>query len=89
MTDLFISIGRMPFLAQILDNANPLFALAITPGFYLDHVEVTDQEPASSLDFYMYTIDYLKEILISFKINTSLVQRVWIFFEIIFANNWL
>jgi len=35
MTQLFISIGQMPFLAPMLDNADPLFALVITPGFYL------------------------------------------------------
>jgi len=44
---LFISIGRMPFLSPTLDNANPLFALVITPGFYLHHVEVADRDPAS------------------------------------------
>jgi len=43
----FIFIGRMPFLAQTLDNADPLFAQMITPGFYLHHVEVVDQDPAS------------------------------------------
>jgi len=37
----------MPFLAPTLDNTDPLFALAITPGFYLHHVEVADQDPAS------------------------------------------
>jgi len=43
----FISISRMPFLGLTLDNANPLFALVITPGFYLHHVEVADQDSAS------------------------------------------
>jgi len=37
---LFISIGQMLFLAPILDSADPLFALVITPGFYLHHVVV-------------------------------------------------
>jgi len=51
MADLFISIGRMPFLALTLDNADPLFPLvilSIAPGFYLHHVvvEVMDQDPA-------------------------------------------
>jgi len=33
-------IGRMPFLAPTLDNADPLFALVITAGFfYLHHVD--------------------------------------------------
>jgi len=32
MAALFISIGRTPFLALILDNAHPLIALVITPG---------------------------------------------------------
>jgi len=44
---LFIFIGQMPLLAPILDNADPLFALLITPGFYLHHVEVADQRQAS------------------------------------------
>jgi len=38
----------MPFLAPTLDiNADPLFALVIAPGFYLHHVVVVDQDPAS------------------------------------------
>jgi len=44
---LFIYIGRMLFLARTLDNADSHFALVITPGFYLHHVEVADQDPAS------------------------------------------
>jgi len=44
---LFIAIGRMPFLAPTLDNADPLFALVITLRFYLHHVEVADQDQAS------------------------------------------
>jgi len=36
----FIFIGWMPFLASTFDNADPLFALVITPGFYLHHEEV-------------------------------------------------
>jgi len=43
---LFISIDRMPFLAQTLDDADRLFALVITLGFYLHHIEVADQDPA-------------------------------------------
>jgi len=46
MAVLFIFIGRMQFLASTLDNSYPLFALVATPGFYLHHVEVTDQDPA-------------------------------------------
>jgi len=38
MPVLFISIGRMPVLAPTLDNADPLFALVVTPGFYLHEV---------------------------------------------------
>jgi len=37
----------MPFLAQTLDNADPLFALVIAPGFYLHHVGVADKNIAS------------------------------------------
>jgi len=37
----------MFFLAPILDNDDPLFALVITPGFYLHHVEVADQDLAN------------------------------------------
>jgi len=47
MAVLFIAIDQMPFLAQTLDNGNPLFALVRTPGFYLNNVEVADQDPAS------------------------------------------
>jgi len=47
MTVLFIFIGRMPFLAPTLDNAAPLFALVIKLGFYLHHIEVAGQDPAS------------------------------------------
>jgi len=36
-----------PFQAPTLDNADPLFALVITPGFYRHHVEVADKDPAS------------------------------------------
>jgi len=39
---LFISIDRMPFPPPTLDNADPLFALVTTPGFYLHHVDVAD-----------------------------------------------
>jgi len=44
---LFIFIDRMPFLVSTHDNADPLFTLVITPGFYLHHVEIVDQDPAS------------------------------------------
>jgi len=44
---LFLSVNLMPFLAPTLDNADPLFALVITPDFYQQNVEVTDQDPAS------------------------------------------
>jgi len=47
ISGLVISIGRMPFLVPILDNTHLPFDLAITPGFYLRHVEVVDQDPAS------------------------------------------
>jgi len=36
----------MSFLTPTLDNADPLFALVVTPGFYQHHVEVADQDPA-------------------------------------------
>jgi len=42
MAVLFISIDWMLFLALTLDNADPLFALVIIPGFYLHHVQVAD-----------------------------------------------
>jgi len=53
----FIYIGRIPFLAQILDNAlyqdlvpgeDPLFTLVLTSGFSLHDVVVVDYGPASS-----------------------------------------
>jgi len=37
----------MPSLAATLVDANPLFTLVITQGFYLHHLEVVDQDPAS------------------------------------------
>jgi len=43
MAALIISTDRMIFLAPTFDNADPLFALVITPGLYLHHVEVADQ----------------------------------------------
>jgi len=30
-----------------LDNADALFALVITPGFYLHHIEVADEDPVT------------------------------------------
>jgi len=45
---LLISLGWMPFLAPILDNADPLFAQVMTPGFYLHHIEVGDKNPPSA-----------------------------------------
>jgi len=41
---LLISIGRMPLLATTLDNVDSHFALVITPGFYLKHEEVANQD---------------------------------------------
>jgi len=43
MAILFISLGWMPFLATTLENADSLFALVMTPGFYLYHIEMVDQ----------------------------------------------
>jgi len=43
----FISIDWMPILLPTLDDADPLFALRVTPGFNLHRVEVTDQDSAS------------------------------------------
>jgi len=47
MAVLFISIDRMPFLASTLDNADTLFTLVITTGFYLHSEVVADQDLAS------------------------------------------
>jgi len=44
---LHISIDRMPFHVPTLDNADLLIAMLIKIGFYLHHVEVSDQDPAS------------------------------------------
>jgi len=41
-----ISIGQMLFLAQTLDNVDPLCAPVITTDFYLHYIEVPDQDPA-------------------------------------------
>jgi len=43
--DLYI--GRMPLLVQILDNADPLFSVVMTPDLDLHHNEVAGQDPAS------------------------------------------
>jgi len=50
MTVLFISIGGMPFMATTLDIADSLFAIVITPGFYLHHVQMADrnQHPSAA-----------------------------------------
>jgi len=37
----------MPFPAPTLHDADPQFVLVITPDFYLHHVDVVDQDPAS------------------------------------------
>jgi len=37
----------MTFLRQTLDNTDPFFAPVIAPSFYLQYVEVADQDPAS------------------------------------------
>jgi len=59
-------IGWMAFLAQTLDNADPFFAPVTTPGFYLHHVEVADQNLASgNLYIFLYTNYQLIQILIS------------------------
>jgi len=47
MAVLFISIGLMPSLVPNVDNADPLFALVITLGLYLHHVEVANQDSAN------------------------------------------
>jgi len=46
MAVLFISIGQMPFLVPMLDNANPRFALVKTTG-NLHHIEVAYQDSKS------------------------------------------
>jgi len=44
----FIFRDWMPFLAPTLDDADPdALRPGDTPGFYLHHIEVEDQEPAS------------------------------------------
>jgi len=61
MAVLFISTGRMPFLAPTLDSADPLFALVMPPEFYLHHVEVTDQFSAiGSLQAYIINYKYYR-----------------------------
>jgi len=44
---LFPLAIRIRFLAPTPDNADPLFALVITPGFNLHQVEVVDPDTAS------------------------------------------
>jgi len=57
MAVMFFDIGRMLFLAPTPDTADPLFALAITPDFYMHHLEVVDQDPARGS---LYIIRWLK-----------------------------
>jgi len=38
----------MPFLAQTLDNADPLFTLVVTPGFFLRLLEVVADQDRDS-----------------------------------------
>jgi len=47
MAVFVISMSPMQFLAPTLGNADPLFPLAGTKGFYLHCVEVANQEVAS------------------------------------------
>jgi len=50
MVASFFFIGRVFFLAPTLDNDDQLLIIALvinTPVFYLHHVEVVDQDPAS------------------------------------------
>jgi len=47
MAVLFVSIGRMPFLASALYIIDPLVVLVSTPGFYLHHVGVAVKYPAT------------------------------------------
>jgi len=42
----YMADWSMLLLAPNLDKADPLFALAITPGFYLHHAAVAHQDPA-------------------------------------------
>jgi len=46
MMVFFNSIGRMLFEAPTIDNADPLFALMITPVLYMHRIEVAYQDPA-------------------------------------------
>jgi len=63
MADLIISIGRMPFLPPTIDNADPLFALVIIPGFSLYQVQVK-QDPGSGTLFLSKQCYYYDKILI-------------------------
>jgi len=66
MAVLPVFIGWMPFLAPTLDNADPLFALVITPVFHLHLVEVVaDQVLDGSLAVYNQTTRTLYVYFIS------------------------
>jgi len=73
MTVLFISIGRMSFLAPIFDNADQLFALVITPSFYLHHIEVVDQDPANAVHKQIIKF-YHREIIKIYSVFNSFSQ---------------
>jgi len=51
MAVFIISVGRMLFLAPTLANLDPLFALVVTSSFYLHHLEMVDQDPASGMQY--------------------------------------
>jgi len=48
---LFIFIRRVSYSELTPDNADQLFALVISPGLYLHHIEVAYQDPANRNTF--------------------------------------
>jgi len=52
----------MSFPASTHDNADPLIVLMITPGLYLHHVEVMDQDPTCG-SLYANKLAYLETLL--------------------------
>jgi len=65
----------MPFLAPAIDNADPLFALIITPGLYLLHVEVADQDPASG-SLYAYENEICDGLRFHFHLLRAAEYRI-------------
>jgi len=66
----------MPFLAPTFDNADPLFPLVITPGFYQHHIEMEYQDPDSGIQVeYQDPVSIIKYANSSIAIFRCMLKR--------------